>query len=188
MEVKGEFIHKISGEDLMNVIKGYSDKKIDNNTIYGIGIISGVVISVLTRIWFMPIVPIWLKICLTILFLVSDFIVWMKYVNQDAPWTYDDAPAINKIISMKLTKPNKTYYAKHICKIQGEDYFAIYEDDEIKYIAIYEDKGVKIVNNVDCLGIVEVSQIKAVKEAIEAKTKEQKRLLHETLEAEALKE
>lgn len=172
MKIKGEYIHTISGEDLMNVIKGYSDKKINNNTIYGIGTISGVVIGVLTRIWFMPIVPLWLKICLTVLFLVSNFIVWMKYVEQDAPWTYDDAPAINKIISMKLIKPNKTYCAKHICKIQDEDYFAIYEDDKIKYIAIYEDKGVKIVNNVDCLGIVEVSQIVALKEAIEAKETE----------------
>lgn len=179
MKVNGEFIHKISGEDLINVIKGYSDKKINNNTIYGIGTISGVVIGILTRIWFMPIVPLWLKICLTVLFLVSNFIVWMKYVEQDAPWTYDDAPAINKIISMKLTKPNKTYYGKHICKINGEDYFAIYEDDEIKYIAIYEDNGVKIVNNVDCLGIVEVSQIRAVKEAKEDKEAKQ---INEALE------
>jgi len=169
MEVKGEFLHKISGEDLINVIKGHSDKKIDNNTIYRLGSISGVFNAFLVIIWFKPIVPIWLKICLTVLFLISNFIVWMKYVDQNAPWTYDDAPTINKIISMKLTKPNKTYYAKHICKIQGEDYFAIYEDDEIKYIAIYEDTGVKIVNNVDCLGIVEVSQIRVVKDYEEAK-------------------
>lgn len=145
MEVKGEFLREISGEDLMNVIKGYSDNKIDNNKIFSLGTISGVVIAILARIWFMPIVPIWLKICLTIVFLVCDFIVWMKYVEQDAPWTYDDAaPAINKIISMKLTKPNKTYYAKHICKINGKEHFAIYEDDEIKYIAIYEEDEVKI--------------------------------------------
>lgn len=157
MEVNKELLHKISGEDLINVIKAYSDKKIDNNTIYNIGTIRGLVIGILTRIWFMPIVPLWLKICLTIIFLVCDFVIWMKYVDQDAPWTYDDAPAINKIISMKLTKPNKTYYAKHICKIQGEDYFAIYEDDKIKYIAIYEDKGVKIVNNVDCLGMCKLN-------------------------------